>query len=744
MKTLTGPERPPTKATPTADPAEPWALACAELRERIHAGLATGRWGTGAGSAAPTAPAGATEASGPTGATRTAGSAASTTCTGPTSATRASGPTTAPEVTRAVGLVAPAEPAKSTRPAGSAAPVRCDVRFDVRVTALGVRNELAVTAEDFGLPEHWSVPVHLDGAAAIVGPIRPPGRIRQACARCLARRWQLLRHELVRDALELGDGVRAVGEPAVTAFGADAVAALVAAHVAGRLAHGYPEDARHPYVYRVDLTDLTVHRVRLMADAECPSCGIPRTDDPAAVPAALGRSPRRAPGEFRQRALADYDLPEDALVNPVCGVLGAGTRADPSLPTTSAVLGSTTDRVGDVLHEINWGGHADSYADSRRIGLFEGLERHAGARPRDRRPAVIAALDTLTAHGRPALDPRACGLYSASYHAHAPGAPRFDPAAPIPWVWGYSLRHRQPLLVPQILSYYHSVPADQRFVQECSSGCASGGSLTEAALFGLLELVERDAFLLAWHGRVALPEIDPQTSTRPRTRAMVDRLALYGYRARFFDTRISFPIPVITGVAVRTTGGLGAVCFGAGAGFDPEDALGGALVEIATDALRLRARTAWDEPRLRALSRDFGLVRKLHDHPMLYGLPDMLRHTGFLLDGPPSAPRPLADLAPAAGPARTADLADVLAHAVDLLSGADFDPIVVDQTGPEQRRLGLHTASVIVPGLLPIDFGWHRQRARHLPRTRTALREAGLRDTDLDPADLNPAPHPFP
>ena len=48
--------------------------------------------------------------------------------------------------------------------------------------------------------------------------------------------------------------------------------------------------------------------------------------------------------------------------------------------------------------------------------------------------------------------------------------------------------------------------------------------------------------------------------------------------------------------------------------------------------------------------------------------------------------------------------------------------IAVDQTTPEQHDLGLATASVVVPGLLPIDFGWMRQRAPHARRLRTAFR----------------------
>jgi len=46
--------------------------------------------------------------------------------------------------------------------------------------------------------------------------------------------------------------------------------------------------------------------------------------------------------------------------------------------------------------------------------------------------------------------------------------------------------------------------------------------------------------------------------------------------------------------------------------------------------------------------------------------------------------------------------------------------------------------------LVPIDFGWARQRAPRVPRMVTALREAGLRETDLTAEELHMVPHPFP
>jgi ribosomal protein S12 methylthiotransferase accessory factor len=311
-------------------------------------------------------------------------------------------------------------------------------------------------------------------------------------------------------------------------------------------------------------------------------------------------------------------------------------------------------------------------------------------------------------------------------------------------VWGYSLRDQRPLLVPEILAYYHAPGGlANRFVQESSNGCASGGSLAEAVYFGLMEVIERDAFLLSWYGRAPLTEIDASATRRPETRAMIDRLAMYGYRARFFDTRISFAVPVVTAVAERVDGGPGRLCFGAGAGLDPEAALAAGLCEIATDAVNLRRRTLREGPRLRAMAADFRRVQVLHDHPLLYGLPEMARYADFLL-GRERTER----VSPAALARDTItpghDMRDDVAAVANEVARGGFDVIAIDQTMPEQRQLGFHTAGVIVPGLLPIDFGWSRQRAPGMPRMRTALFEAGLVPAELGPGDLNPAPHPFP
>ncbi|MGW7203072.1 TOMM precursor leader peptide-binding protein [Streptomyces sp. NPDC054837] len=637
------------------------------------------------------------------------------------------------------------------------------------VAPLGVHDAFADAAPD-AVP--GAVPVRFYGRHAVVGPFpdpdggRPGGPVgsdtvdgsdgvdgsgevddtlARPCARCLARRWQAVRSIALREALELGSGTRAAGEsPYVTPFTASALAGLIAARLEGT----GPRTGTFPAIHLVDLATLMVRHYPLVPDPECPRCGRSEQDTAEAAVLTLHPAPKHKPGTFRIRDISAYELPVEPYANPVCGSLGPSVIHDVSSLSTSATIGCFSMRSGEYLRETFWGGHADTFGQSERIGVLEGLERYAGMRARARAAGVRDSLTGLRARGEHALDARECGLYSPEFHRANPRVAPFTPDREIPWVWGYSLRDSRPILVPEVLTYYHAPGLENRFVQESSNGCASGGCLEEAVYWGLMEVVERDAFLLTWYGQAALPEIDPRTSTRPATRQMVDRLEMYGYEARFFDTRISFPIPVVTGVAVRPDGGLGRMCFGAGAGLDPESALAGALCEIGTDAVNLQGRTERDEARLRAMATDFAKVEALHDHPLAYGIPEMGEHAHFLI-GAPGAPRPpkrsMSELyANGSVPPVSDDLRDDLMRCVEAVTDAGFDVVVVDQTMPEQRDLGLTTVGVIVPGLLPIDFGWTRQRALGMPRLRTALREAGLRDRDLVPADFNPAPHPFP
>ena len=68
----------------------------------------------------------------------------------------------------------------------------------------------------------------------------------------------------------------------------------------------------------------------------------------------------------------------------------------------------------------------------------------------------------------------------------------------------------------------------------------------------------------------------------------------------------------------------------------------------------------------------------------------------------------------------------------------------VDVTAPDVRSLGLRVAKVVAPELCALDVA---HAARYLGGRAAIPRlhfQAGLVDRPLEPADLNPLPHPFP
>ncbi|MGK4579053.1 TOMM precursor leader peptide-binding protein [Kitasatospora sp. HPMI-4] len=583
--------------------------------------------------------------------------------------------------------------------------------------------------------------VHLTAQAVLVGPWGGGPDAPQACGTCLAMRWQRLRSRTEREALETGLATTLVGPelPPLPDYAVDAVWAL------HRLAasEASARNTALPQVSRLDLETLRVQTVPLLAEPLCPSCAAARGDGPGEEPVLpLVPRPKPAPDTRRLRPASSYPLPEAALANPVCGVLGAGTWSDVVSPTTAPVAGSVFMRGYAGLTDVTWSGQANSFRASRALAFLEGLERYAGTHRRSGAPMLT---DSYTNLAGAALDPRECGLYAPRTYREDPMLGPFDPDRPIPWVRGYSLRDERPILVPARLCYYSAGVTADNFVFECSNGCAIGSCLEEAVLFGLLELIERDAFLLGWYGNAALPEIDLASSAGPALRAMLDRAALQGYDVHAFDNRVDLAVPVVTALAVRRDGGPGTLAFAAAAGFEPEDTVESAVAEILTYIPHLPGQVRERPAELAAMAEDFDLVRRLPDHAALFGLPRMARHARSYLE--PTAPaRPAAELYAdwTERRPRTLDLLDDLLFCRDELVRAGFDVIVVDQTSPEQRRLGLRTVCTLVPGLLPIDFGWPRQRALRMPRLRTALRRGGLRARDLTEDELRLVPHPFP
>ncbi|MEV6733003.1 TOMM precursor leader peptide-binding protein [Streptomyces sp. NPDC051364] len=580
------------------------------------------------------------------------------------------------------------------------------------------------------------VPVREDGALTVIGPVLEPAA--RACLSCVEYRrlataggrvpWQSPR-------LALGG----TGTPAM------AEAALLLA--AALLEPGPAADAGTPpptvHIVQGHRATWSTHHVRPVGG--CPVCrplpadsptaaGFPDTPQPLPDPAVL-RGPNDRTGADRLRA----EL-HDERFGPVRRLF---RTEDSAFALTTAWV---TD--GRLLDDGGYGRSAD-FRSSERVALFEAVERLAGMRPLGRRTVLRTSFAELGPEA--AVDPARLGLPDPAHRGHpATRSVPYDADLELDWVYGWSLTEGRVRAVPEHVAYWDLAqdPGRARVVYESSNGCGLGNSPQEAALYGLFEVAERDAFLMAWYARTPLPGI-ALPADDPLVTALASRAALMGYRLSLQDATNDLGIPAVVSLC-RYEGShpdAPRAFLAAGAHHDPRAAIRSAVAEVVTNVQDAVHRPAGpggprDPERLRPMLRRPELVVDLDDHVGLNTLPEAQPRLEFLFadirevpwqERWPGAPTPVADLT------------QLLTETVARLAAEGLEVVVVTQDEPGIRdRLGLHCAKVIVPGTLPMTFGHVNRRTLGLPRLLEVPHRLGRTTRPLRHDELPLYPHPFP
>ncbi|GAA4092769.1 TOMM precursor leader peptide-binding protein [Nonomuraea soli] len=562
----------------------------------------------------------------------------------------------------------------------------------------------------------------------VIGPMETPGV--PGCVSCAERRRRRVRADQAGHRAiwrRHGEVLRERPSSWVTPLAATQVAELVAAEVASLSGGATPRTSLALLMVDLERLDVGVHP--FLPDAFCGTCG-DAPDDTAEL-ADLVLEPRRM---HRERSFRTRDVTQDLeelYVDKVCGLVGSISE------WTAGVMAVASAGVGGRDGEVTGYGRAETRAAARRTAVLEGLERYGGA-PGARRPSVRASFAEVAGH---ALDPRTLGLYPPERY-RLPGFRYrpFDVDETYTWVWGYSFARKEPILVPESCAYYQN---GHELVYEISNGCALGGSIEEAVLHGVLEVAERDAFLLTWYCRMPAPRIDISGVADRRLRlqhACVE--AETGYDVSFHDISVEQRIPCVWAVAVNPRDdGRAATISAAGSSPDPERAIANALSEVAASIAPAGEKYDEHAEQARRMVDEPALVKEMEDHALLYAHPAAARRLDFLTRAP-GRRRP-ADIGDTRGFSGT-DLTSVLNETVGRYLETGLDVIVIDQTGTEHRAGGLACVKVLIPGTLSMTFGHDYRRLHDLPRLLTVPRLLGHRDRDLAPEELASDPHPFP
>lgn len=379
------------------------------------------------------------------------------------------------------------------------------------------------------------------------------------------------------------------------------------------------------------------------------------------------------------------------------------------LPYWNAVIDGTHSGAGI---------HPDDQAEALLAAVAEAVERwlwQIGVR-RDR--VRIASPAEL---GADALDLEELAGYDAALRRGAPQL-QWDANTRLAWVAGASLTDNRPRWVPLqcvTASACSLTVGEPELRPRTTNGLAAGATPAAARLRGALEVVERDAFMLAWLAQTKPVRLPAEVVDDPTIQDLLSRFERARLRPWAFLLPTDAPAHVVL-VAVENLADRGpAVAFSAAARLSCREALRSALLEGVQCWVHVRA--LHDRLEMPTDSRTLNRAGRL----LWWTSRERWASLDWLRAGPAVTPPPDNE---------TGTPETQLARLAAWFDEARYEAVAVDLTDARlAARLGVHVAGVVIPAFHPL----------HLDERRPALWSRRL-EARLHGRAPNPDPHPFP
>jgi thiazole/oxazole-forming peptide maturase SagD family component len=424
----------------------------------------------------------------------------------------------------------------------------------------------------------------------------------------------------------------------------------------------------------------------------------------------------------------------EGLVSPHSGVI-----RQESIAFRNAPIPGATARVvaANGAADIVCGGKSLRLDEARRIARCEAAERfHTFFSDPEERFEYGSYADLQAS----AVDPEAL-LFRI--HRATPAAaswPTYSPTAPMYWTWASDPLLRKQTLVPaQEVWFTNFLPGEIQFFWNTTTGCALGSCFEEAALFGLFEAVERDAYLAMWYLRRPCDTIDPESVPfEPFQLLWARARSLFPhYGVHFFDTATDLRLPTVAAIAVREAGTGPRTVHASATRYDIGRAMAAALADLLPEMAKFTFRER------RELLANPDAVALPEDHRDLYSLDETFDRFSFLDFS--AKPTLTARDVNARGGVVIREQYDLGATLEEIL--VQFDRLGLrvlfkDMTHSNFAARGLVCVKAITPGLLPMWFGSGNRRVALTERLRR-LGERFCGGTITTESDLNLEIHPF-
>lgn len=593
----------------------------------------------------------------------------------------------------------------------------------------------------FGAIKHWvnraslqqnkpAIFADLDAHTATIGPLVVPGVT--ACYTCYRMRAMACTNDLeVAQALEHHFDNQEL--PRMHARSVlPSMSHLVAANLCAEIIKhflGLSDYILAGRIMRVSALDTHTDSQAVLAHPHCPECK--KKDSEKRAPARLDDLLE----DVAKRGSILHSLKDlvgsHAGIVTECRLLQKDQR-EPRFPYISYARLSNFRLAHDFQQQTLASGKGTTPDLAKASAIGEAIESYA-AGCWDANEIVYACRSELDG---PALDPRELVLYRDEQYAELPYA-RYSETARLGWLRARSLVSHRAIFVPAIavLLDYPAAPGEHLFPSS-STGLAAGETLPDAVLRGVLEVIERDAFLIAWANRLSGRKVEPVTHPDPAVRAYCRAAYRRGLGINLISLPTDAPVHVFMAITTQSTRDGPAAALGLGADFEPAAAARSAIWEAdqVRTILKLQLRNASVRERLDHLTAHPGSVSALEDHALLYCRHQLMPAFDFLLDQPTQTFTWEAQ--------RAMNCQERLTRLADHFAIEHRDVLYVDLTPIDLARINLHVARSIIPGYQPVHIGAEACRLGGTRLFDLPVR-LGLRVDASTPAALNRDPHPL-
>ncbi|MFH1671596.1 MAG: YcaO-like family protein [Candidatus Portnoybacteria bacterium] len=302
----------------------------------------------------------------------------------------------------------------------------------------------------------------------------------------------------------------------------------------------------------------------------------------------------------------------------------------------------------------------------------------------------------------------------------------FNPETEFFWKECYSLSRKKLVYVIADCIFYPFYQESPVYTLANSSGMAAHFDYQTAVREAVLELSERDAFMVVWFNRLSRSLID--TCSLPESmQKRIASIESLGRKVYLIDISLDL-FPVVLAVSTSEEKRPTFIC-GAGSETDPLKATDKALTE-------LEVSTYFSYSGKLPPKEDLNDIRFPSDHAALFYERANLGRTRFLFGSPEKIP-----LKEVGGYQEDASLAGMHSY----LTRRGFEVVVADLTPPEVKRFdpAISVVRVFLPGIVPIYFGTDliplgMERLFALPQ------KLGYSKSKFSYETVDKFPHPFP